>query len=1061
VDPDAVAFAGRFLGEVRAWCNGHRAEVQAIGGEPSEWEAHLIKHLAASDMRPPTDPEAAQQLLAKTIFSPLTATSQERCQQLARELAAEMEVMIVRASDRWGAMGALYSLLHGEIGRIEALAQRLDPAQRRDADPALVTAYLTKLIRSLNRDNWSARELEGAAPASLSAIQQRLTFTRTKPGASAKPVLVDDLVEKCDRLVILGGPGAGKTWTARRAAIRTAEAALDKLAAGAALEQVRISLFAACSEVLERGAGTRWDRLIDAALEWAHSNPGHAPRLRQLLRDHQRLLVVLDGLDEAANPQNDALYQLIDAHQPGGVRLVLTSRPGSWNSGLLQIEQRNERHQVGDLEPFTPHDVRSAVAAWLADVPDTRDRLLQRLQAPNSSLSRQASVPLLCAMFCIVARPDPHSPGDTFDLFEPGRRLDLYDTVIAKLLFGTWRDTPEPTDDLLDDAIPWLECLAVTGKIDDPATGLGNWPDAIEPPQGPPPGAAPYVSHVAAPNPRRAPGRQTRTFVHRSLREHLTAKALNHQEPAAVAAELLPHLWFDPDWLEVIPAVLAGHPQADQLVTELARLAGDITTSDPSHALEDVLVRAAALTTPDPHTPRRTEAINDALTTACNRTPPKTWHEPLASALHWPATNSARTQLLDLLADPNIGGHNAVGLAEALVGLGPTRDQAQRASDRLLDLLADPSIRRGVAPKLAEVLASLRPTSEVIDRILELVANPRARAAAVVGLAEALAGLGPTPDQAQRAIDRLVQLLNTPGIGRYNRIALAAALARAGRTSDAIDRLLDMLDDPGIGRFDLNALTDTLANLGWTQCQAHRAIDRVLDMLDNPGINPYDGFDLAKIVARFGPTPAQAHRARLRVLEMLDNPGIDPGEAGGLAFIVATLRPTPDQAQRTSNRVLDLLDTPSLNPYDAAQLAGAMAMVGPQPDQAQRGCRRVLEFVIGHDHDADAVAALAGDLAELGATSDQRQRCGDKLVDILAIPGVHPSDAADAAKALTTVGPTLGQAQRAAAHVLDVLARPGIHPYTGGLAEALSAFRETLRFDQWAEILAAHGPASQ
>ena len=40
----------------------------------------------------------------------------------------------------------------------------------------------------------------------------------------------DDLARRCARLVVLGGPGSGKTWLARRTARLCAEAALDALA---------------------------------------------------------------------------------------------------------------------------------------------------------------------------------------------------------------------------------------------------------------------------------------------------------------------------------------------------------------------------------------------------------------------------------------------------------------------------------------------------------------------------------------------------------------------------------------------------------------------------------------------------------------------------------------------------------------------------------------------------------------------------------------------------------------------------------------------------------------
>jgi hypothetical protein len=60
-----------------------------------------------------------------------------------------------------------------------------------------------------------------------------------------------------------------------------------------------------------------------------------------------------------------------------------------------------------------------------------------------------------------------------------------------------------------------------------------------------------------------------RRFVHRSIQEHLVADALARTPAREAAAELLKHLWYDPDWEYAAPAALAIHPDRGEVVKDL------------------------------------------------------------------------------------------------------------------------------------------------------------------------------------------------------------------------------------------------------------------------------------------------------------------------------------------------------------------------------------------------------------------------------------------------------------------------------------------------------------
>ena len=355
-------------------------------------------------------------------------------------------------------------------------------------------------------------------------------------------------------------------------------------------------------------------------------------------------------------------------------------------------------------------------------------------------------------MFCLAARPDPDKPDeDPFDYFAPGQRLRLFDVVIRKLLAGSWRDAagPKPSVDQLRAALRWLEDLAAIGDISDPVgTGLSRWPDAVTSHGDPPAGTREYVDHVAPPDPHEDVRDQTRRFVHRSLREHLTARALCRQPAGELAESLFQRLWFDPDWAEVIPTMIAGHPDADGLVDHLARLANAATPIDPIQALDYALLQAAARTEPRRGIEtRRDTAIEQAIQTMLDRTEPQRWGHEFADVAHWPAIDSARNRLLRLLKDPGTDAETVDSYTWALSVLARGGPQPAELAEQVLRGIEDPNCDPMVAARLAKALAALAPeglyTQRGAERVLGLVATPDLDVWDTIDLCEGLAALAP------------------------------------------------------------------------------------------------------------------------------------------------------------------------------------------------------------------------------------------------------------------------------------------------------------------------------
>src|SRR5262249_31547353 len=267
------------------------------------------------------------------------------------------------------------------------------------------------------------------------------------------------------RLVVLGGPGSGKTWLARRIARRCAQDALRQLDAGASVADIEIPLFATCAD-FARAEGDVRDAVLASALDHVADLGGAGlPRaLPALLRARNAgPLLVLDSPGEAAGAHVRSRLR-----QAGslGWRIILTSRPGSWNKQLPLTASPDQA--VAELQPMSyPGDIEPFVATWFAAEPVRGADLLAQL-ARSSRLRQAATIPLILAFYCILG--DGPAP--------PRLRRDLYSRVLGRILTGAWRDGDGTRPDITA-CTAVLQEWATTGAVSDPVSGIGAWPDEV------------------------------------------------------------------------------------------------------------------------------------------------------------------------------------------------------------------------------------------------------------------------------------------------------------------------------------------------------------------------------------------------------------------------------------------------------------------------------------------------------------------------------------------------------------------------------------------------------
>lgn len=433
-----------------------------------------------------------------------------------------------------------------------------------------------------------------AAPAPLVGLQAAsgVPLTARRVDSSEKVSRDLDPIEcaaKADRLVVLGGPGAGKSWLARQVARRAAKTGLALLANREPIDRIELPLLVPIAPffgLVERSPSV-WDALVTQAVKELEAFlPNHRciSRLRWVLQPrNDRYIVILEGLDEAAQLRTTSEKKVLDALIHDNCRLMLTSRPGRWRGQLVMTLEKDARRKLKletvELQPLKPGQVRQLVRGAVKGGQTAAD-LLQYL-GEHPSLAEAARVPLIAQLIAIAG------PGGTI--------RDLYDRAINRILCGQWRAT-ESSERLS----PYRAARALVrgwawrSAVDqnDPLSGLADWTDALEVDFAESdPSVRSAVDNVC-PVVERDLDQLTerRRFLHRTIRERLVAEYIVGLSADEAATELEPHLWYDDTWHAIIPAAVAAHKEPTALLRRiLLDNAGDPERGMPAFRARDGL----------------------------------------------------------------------------------------------------------------------------------------------------------------------------------------------------------------------------------------------------------------------------------------------------------------------------------------------------------------------------------------------------------------------------------------------------------------------------------------